>query len=120
VNGVASSAGAEVVPYDARSVIGVGMEERRSRRKRMARVVVMVVAAAVDAGWRRAVEDQLEPCPCLACKGRPGIDSFGVNRYRFGLGRKSCLERRRHAPGSGRNSSRGCEESEARVRATSP
>jgi len=36
-NGVASSAGAEVVPSDVRSVTNVGMEERRSRRKRKAR-----------------------------------------------------------------------------------
>ena len=43
VNGVASSAGAEVVPPDVRLVTGVGMEGRRSRRKRKARVVVMVV-----------------------------------------------------------------------------
>ena len=119
MNGVASSAGAEVVPPDVRLVTGVGMEGRRSRRKRKARVVVMVVVASADAGWQRAVEDQLELCPCPACKGRPGFDSSGVNRYRFGLGR-SCLERRRHAPGRGRNSNPGCEVSKVRVWATSP
>jgi len=71
VNGVVVSAGVGTVFSDARLVIDVGMVERRSRRKRKVRLVVMVVVAVAGAGWRRAVEDQLEPCSCPAHKGRP-------------------------------------------------
>ena len=118
-NGMVSSAGVGVVSPDARLVTDVGMEERHSRRRK-ARVVVMVIVVVARAGWRRAVEGQLEPCSCPACKGRPWLDQFGVDRYRFGLGRRSCLERRRPAPESGRNSNRDYRVCEVRGWATSP
>lgn len=47
-NGAASSVGAEVASSDARSATGVGMEEKRSRKRRMVRFVVVVAVAAVD------------------------------------------------------------------------
>jgi hypothetical protein len=68
---VASSVGMEPASSDARSVTDVGMEEKRSRRKRMARVVAVAVAVAAGVGWRKVVEDQLEPCPFPACKDHP-------------------------------------------------
>ena len=120
MNCVASSAGVGAVSSDARLVTDVGMEERRCRRKRKARVVVMAVVAVADMGWRSAVEGQLEPRSCPACRGRPWLDWFGVDRYRFGLGRSHCLERRRPALGSGRNMNQEYGVSEVRGWATSP
>ena len=120
MNGVASLVEVGVVPSDARSVTDVGMGERRSRRKKVVRVVVMVAVAAADAGWGRAGEGQLEPCPFPACKYRPGFDLFGVDRYQFVLGRSCLVERRTPAPGNGRNLNQDYGVSEVRGWATSP
>ena len=120
-NGAASSVGAEVASSDARSATGVGMEEKRSRKRRMVRFVVVVAVAAVDeSGWRKVEEDQLESFPCPACKDHLRLGSYRVHRFRFEPGRTNCRERRRPALGSGRSSNQGCGVSEVRGRATSP
>lgn len=79
VNSVTSSVGVGLSPPppDVRSVTDVGMQEKRSRKKRKVRAVVMMVVGAADAGWGRVGEGQLEPSHPPACKCPPVFDSFG-------------------------------------------
>ena len=125
MNDVASSAEAGRASFDDRSVTGVGMEEKHSRRMRMRKTVmvavaVVVVVAAAGVGRQRLVEDQPETFPFLACGDHPELGSYGGHRCRFELERRSYHGRRMPAPGSESSSNQSCGVPEVRGRATSP
>lgn len=117
---MASSVAVEHASSGARLVIGVGTEEMDSTRKKARAAVKVEMAAAVGVGLLKAAEDQLGLCPFPALKGRLELEWYTAHRCRFGLGKTSCLERRKPVPESESSSSRGNGVSEVRAQATFP